>query len=207
MKKRNMILTIFDEGGQQGNGSQGNSGNNGAQNSNGGNGGGTGAGGGGNGTFTYSQLDEIATSRADRASKAALKNFFQTKGLSEAEAETAINNYMEEKKKQAPDVSKIEQERDAARKELNELKNTSFLRDKGVRADDLDYVMFKVGQLVDDKTDFTKAAEKFLKENPRYAGGGSTYRVSTSTQNGDTGSSGNKNTSINDAIRNGAFRR
>ena len=109
MRNNKMILTIFDEGGQQGNGSQGNSGNNGASQ---GNDGGSGKG----GTFTYAQLDEIASSRADRASKAALKNFFQTKGLSEAEAETAISKYLEDKKKQTPDTAKIEQERDDARK-------------------------------------------------------------------------------------------
>ena len=54
--------------------------------------------------------------------------------------------------------------------------------------------------MVDDKTDFTKAAEKFLKENPRYSGGG-TYRVSTSTGADNQNAGGNVNASINDRIR------
>ena len=45
------------------------------------------------------------------------------------------------------------------------MKNEKVLTSKGVKADDLDYVMFKVSKLVDDKTDFEKAADKFLKEN------------------------------------------
>ena len=49
-----------------------------------------------------------------------------------------------------------------------------------------------------------KAADKFLKENPRYAGSG--YRVSTSTSSGSEGASESKNASINDAIRNAARR-
>ncbi len=39
----------------------------------------------------------------------------------------------------------------------------------------MDYVSFKASQLIDDKTDFRQAAEKFLKENPRFTGQG--FRV------------------------------
>ena len=87
---------------------------------------------------------------------------------------------------------------------MEERDNKDYLREKNVKTEDLDYVMFKAKQLVDDKTDFKKAADKFLKENPRYAGTG--YRVSTSTSSGANGSSESKNTSINDAIRNAARR-
>lgn len=94
----------------------------------------------------------------------------------------------------------ITKERDTARKELQEMKNEKILTSKGVKADDLDYVMFKVNKLVDDKTDFTKAAEKFLKENPKYTGAG-TYRVSTSTRSDNQDTGGNVNMNINDRIR------
>ena len=57
---------------------------------------------------------------------------------------------------------------------------------------------------MDDKTDFKKAADKFLKENPRFAGTG--YKVSTSSSSTENGSSDSKNASINDAIRNAARR-
>lgn len=187
-----MNLHLFDEGDNGGNGGQNNAGS--------GNGGQNNAG----GTFTYEQLDEIATSRADRASKAALKSYFQQQGLSEQEAAAAIEQYKKDKAARQPDASAIEKERDQYKAQLEERDNRDYLRDKNVKADDLDYVMFKAKQLVDDKTDFKKAADKFLKENPRYAGGG--YKVSTSTSSGSEGSGESKNASINDAIRNAARR-
>lgn len=188
-----MNLHLFDDEGNNGNG-------NGGQNAGSGNGGQQSTG----GTFTYEQLDEIATSRADRASKAALKSYFQQQGLSEQEAAAAIEQYKRDKASRQPDASALERERDQYKAQLEERDHRDYLRDKNVKADDLDYVMFKVGKLVDDKTDFKKAADKFLKENPRYAGSG--YRVSTSTSSGSEGASESKNTSINDAIRNAARR-
>lgn len=186
-----MNLHLFDEGDNGGNGGQNNAGSgNGGQNN--------------AGTFTYEQLDEIATSRADRASKAALKSYFQQQGLSEQEAADAIEQYKKDKAARQPDASAIEKERDQYKAQLEERDNRDYLRDKNVKAEDLDYVMFKASKLVDDKTDFKKAADKFLKENPRYAGGG--YKVSTSTSSGSEGSGESKNASINDAIRNAARR-
>jgi hypothetical protein len=187
-----MNLHLFDEGDNNGNGGQNSAGS--------GNGGQNNAG----GTFTYEQLDEIATSRADRASKAALKSYFQQQGLSEQEAAAAIEQYKKDKAARQPDASAIEKERDQYKAQLEERDNRDYLRDKKVKADDLDYVMFKAQKLVDDKTDFKKAADRFLKENPRYAGGG--YKVSTSTSSGSEGSGESKNASINDAIRNAARR-
>lgn len=193
MKKNFMNLHIFDEGGQGGNGGQGNTGNN-------GNGNQENAG----GTFTYEQLEEIATSRATRAEQAALKSYFSQQGLSEEEAKEALEKFKKDREEKKPNLSAVEKERDDALKELAQIKNTNILRDKGVKADDLEYVMFKVEKMVDDKTDFEKAAEKFLKENPRFAGQG--YKVSTSVATGTQGASDNTNSSINNAIRN-AIRR
>ena len=68
------------------------------------------------------------------------------------------------------------------------------------------YLMFKVSKLVDDKTTFEKAAERFLKENPRFAGGTNSYRISTSAGNTSEGSGGDMNASINDRIRAAARR-
>ena len=93
-----------------------------------------------------------------------------------------------------------------SRNEVQQMKNEKFLSGKGVKADDLDYVTYKVSKMVDDKTTFEKAAEKFLKENPRFAGGGS-YRIAdSSTGNASNGSGGNMNVSINDRIRAAARR-
>lgn len=66
------------------------------------------------------------------------------------------------------------------KEQLERMQNEKFLTEKGVRAADIDYVMFKAGQKVDGKTDFKTAAETFLKENPRFTG--PTYRVRTGTQ-------------------------
>ena len=189
-----MNLCLFDDNG--GAGDNGNGGRNAGS--------GNGSQGSAGGTFTYEQLDEIATSRAERATKSALKSYFQQQGLSEQEASAAIEKYKQDKAARQPDASAIERERDQYKAQLEERDNKDYLRDKNVKADDLDYVMFKAKQMVDDKTDFKKAADKFLKENPRYSGNG--YRVSTSTSSGSEGSSQSSNASINDAIRNAARR-
>lgn len=192
MDRRIMDLHLFEEGGDGGNGGQGSSGS------------GNGSQGNAGGTFTYEQLDEIARSRSERAERSAVTNYLQQQGLSEEEARAAFSQYKQQKEKNKPDVSAIEQERDAAIKERDQLKNSNILRDKGVKPEDIDYVMFKVEKMVDDKTDFTKAAEKYLKENPRYTG--SSYRISTSTGTQTQNSSGNMNDSINNAIRTAARR-
>ena len=196
MKNKFMNLHIFEEGG---NGGEGNTA---GQNRNSGNGNGSQS---GNVGYTFEQAEEIANNRVEKASRAALASFYRQQGLSEEQITTAIADFKAKQKAQQPDVDTITRERDAAQKELQELKNEKILTGKGVKADDLDYVMFKVSKLVDDKTDFTKAAEKFLKENPKYTGAG-TYRVSTSTgsDNQDTGGSVNMN--INDRIRAAARR-
>ena len=196
MKNKFMNLHIFEEGGNGGDG------NTAGQNGNSGNGNGSQS---GNAGYTFEQAEEIANNRAEKASRAALASFYRQQGLSEEQITTAIADFKAKQKAQQPDVDTITRERDAAQKELQELKNEKILTGKGVKADDLDYVMFKVSKLVDDKTDFTKAAEKFLKENPKYTGAG-TYRVSTSTgsDNQDTGGSVNMN--INDRIRAAARR-
>ena len=186
MKKRLlMVLQLFDEGGDGGIG---------AGSGDGGQGGNTGA------TYSYEQAEEIANARASKAERAALANYFRNQGMTEAEITAAISDYKTKQKANQPDVSAIEQERDSYKAEAEQLKNEKILSAKGVRAEDLDYVMFKVQKMVDDKTDFQKATEKFLKENPRYAGGG-TYRVSGTSSAENKGTGGNMNDSINDAIR------
>ena len=156
--------------------------------------------------YTFEQAEEIANSRAEKASRAALADFYRKQGLSEEEITTAINDFKAKQKANQPDVSAIERERDSAQKELQQLKNEKILAAKGVKAEDMDYVMFKVEKLVDDKTDFTKAVEKFLKENPRFTGTAASYRVSASTETNQNGAGSSLNSSINDSIRRAARR-
>lgn len=195
-KKKIMFLSLFDGGGQGGDGGAGSSGGTG----DGGGASGSGSGGNSGGGFTYEQLDEIASSRASAAEKTAISRFLQKKGLTEEEADAAFADWKTQKAKNSPDNAQLMEERDAARKELELLKNTNYLRDKGVRADELEFVQFKIEKLVDDKTDFKKAADKFLKENPKYTGRG--YRVvSTGKPDGGSGTGQTVNDLINTSIR------
>ena len=198
--KKYFNLQLFDNGGEGGSGG-GQGGNAGDGNGSQGNAGGS----GNQGSYSFAQAEEIANARADRAEKAALRSYFQQQGMTEQQVNQAIADYKAQQKKNQPNIEQMQQERDAALKEAQQMKQEKFLSGKGVKAEDVDYVMFKVSKLVDDKTTFEKAAEKYLKENPRFVGG-SSYRVSTSTGSDSNGSGGNVNASINDAIRAAARR-
>lgn len=199
---KRMYLQLFEDGAGAGSGGQG--GNAGA-----GNGGQRSAGGSsgshGNGAYTYEQLEEIASARAEKSERAALANFFRSQGMTEAEVTQAISAFKTQRAANQPNATKLQQDLDDANKKIQQMENEKILAGKGVKSEDLDYVMFKVSKLVDDKTTFEKAAEKYLKENPRYMGG-STYRVSTSTGSESNGSGGSMNASINDRIRAAARR-
>lgn len=194
MFKRKMNLRLFEGG--DGAGSGGQSGN--AGNGGGGQGGNAGA------TYSYEQAETIANARATQAERAALANYFRSQGMTEEEITTAISDFKAKRQANQPNISAIEKERDTYKAKAEQMENEKVLSAKGVKVDDLDYVMFKVKQLVDDKTDFKKAAEKFLKENPRFTG--TTYRVSTGTQSRGNDGGGNGNDFINAAIRKAAGR-
>ena len=125
--------------------------------------------------------------------------------MTEAEVTEAITQFKNERAANQPDTAKLQRERDDALKKVQQMENEKTLAGKGVKAEDLDYVMFKVSKLVDDKTTFEKAAEKYLKENPRFTAGNS-YRMTSSSGGNSNGSGGNINSSINDAIRAAARR-
>ncbi len=193
MRKKLFDLQLFTDGGEVGAGSAGA----GAGTAGNGNGGQNNAGGA---TYSYEQAEQIAQARADRAEKAALADFFKRQGMNEDEVTTALADFRAKKAAQQPNVTAVEKERDAALAQVEEMKNINYLRDKGVKPDDIDYVLFKVGKNVDDKTDFKKAADAFLKENPRFTGQG--YRVvSTGKPDGGTGTGQTVNDSINASIR------
>ena len=199
---KRMYLQLFEDGAGAGSGGQG--GNAGAGNGGQGSAGGS-SGSHGNGAYTYEQLEEIASARAEKSERAALANFFRSQGMTEAEVTQAISAFKTQRAANQPNATKLQQDLDDANKKIQQMENEKILAGKGVKSEDLDYVMFKVSKLVDDKTTFEKAAEKYLKENPRYMGG-STYRVSTSTGSESNGSGGNMNASINDKIRAAARR-
>ena len=155
--------------------------------------------------YTYEQVDEIATARAEKAGRAALAGFFRKQGMSEDEITSAIEDYKTRKKASQPNLEQIQRENADMAKRLEAYEKEKVLSKLNVAADDVDYVSFKVSQMVTDKKDFSTAAKEFLKENPRFAGKEQTYRVSTGTQSGG-GTAETSNEQINDVIRN-AFRR
>ena len=193
MKKKFFDLQLFTDGGEGGAGAAGA----GAGTAGNGNGSQNNAGGA---TYSYEQAEQIAEARADRATKAALADYFKKQGMSEDEVTAALADFRQKKAAQQPNVAAVERERDTALAQVEEMKNTNYLRDKGVKADDLDYVLFKVSKQVDDKTDFKKAADAFLKENPRFTGQGMKV-VSTGKPDGGSGTGQTVNDSINASIR------
>lgn len=193
---RKMNLQLFADGGEGG--SNGQSVNAGSGNGSQGNAGAA--------TFTFEQAEEIATARAQRAEQAALKSFFQQQGMSDDEVKQAIADYKASKEKNKPNVTAIEQERDEAKAKLQQYENEKVLSGMKVKAEDLDYVMFKVSSLVSDKKDFKTAAAEWLKENPRFKDGG-TYRLSAGASGDGTSGTGTGNEKINDMIRSGFGRK
>ena len=199
-------LQLFADGGEGGSGTGQGAG---AGTGNGGQAGN--AGNNGSGSYSFQQAEEIANARAQRAERAALSSYFKQQGMSEEEINQAIKDFKANREKQRPNVDAITKERDDALAELAQMKNSQTLAQKGVRAEDTDYVMFKIAALMkeDSKLDFEKAATKFLKENPRFTTSGSgSYRVKTGTESSGAGSSGNQNSNdfINAAIRRKAGR-
>ena len=195
MKRNYFDLQIFTDGGGEGNGTGASAA--GAS----GNGSGQGNAGRASGAaYSYEQAEQIANARAEHASRAALAKYFESQGMTQDEITAAIADFKAKKAASQPNVTAVEKQRDEALAKVAEMENSNYLRDKGVKAEDLDYVLFKVGKQVDDKTDFKKAADAFLKENPRFTGQG--YKVvSTGKPDGGSGAGQTTNDSINASIR------
>lgn len=159
------------------------------------------------GGFSYSQLEDFASARAQRAERAALADYFKKQGLDEAQVTEAISAYKAAKKAQQPDVETLTRERDEAQAKVAAYEQQSTLTKKGVKAEYADYVAFKVRELMksDEKLDsFEKAADKFLKDNPQY-GGKSAYRMKSGSDAGAAGG-GQQDKADKNAALNAAFK-
>lgn len=123
--------------------------------------------------------------------------------FTQADVDRIINNRLARMKQDMDTADQYRRERDDARKELEQYKNDAFLKSKGVKDEYLEFVTFKAGKLVDDKTDFQKAAETVLAQNPQFAGRTRGYTVvSTGKPDGGPGSGTVKGgTDDPDAIR------
>lgn len=114
-------------------------------------------------TFTQTELDSIVGKRIAKAMK----------GMPGEEELTAFRAWKASQQTEQEKWDALTRERDESRTaltavqaELEQYKREKFLLGKGVAADDVDYYAFKIGKLVSDTTDFEKAAEQFLKDNP-----------------------------------------
>lgn len=123
----------------------------------------------------------------------------QEKLFTQADVDRIINNRFARMKQDMETADQYRRERDDARRELEQYKNDAFLKSKGVKDIDKDYVTFKAAQMVDDNTNFQQAVERFLKENPRFTGQG--FRVvSTGSSNVSHGSGGSGDAEIRKAM-------
>ncbi len=152
MKK--MKLQLFAESGTENSGADNNT--NGTNNPNAGGKGGEDGAASGSKQYTQEDLDKIVTERTSRAEKAALKSFFQQKGLSEDEANSAIDDYKKskaEKEEASRNDAKAQADRaDAAEKSAQEaiaranavlVKANAQIQaaNLGVKSNKLDYVV------------------------------------------------------------------
>ncbi len=143
-------------------------------------------------TYTQEELDNIVNERTGRATKSALKSFFSQKGLSEEEANTAIGEYLDNKKKNTPDIAALQQSVGDERKEKlkAQLRAAGTLEavKQGVSVDSIEYVLTLAdyagctdseGNIVGDK--LSEAIKKVLDKVPAFKaateGSGGVYRV------------------------------
>lgn len=119
--------------------------------------------------------------------------------FTQADVDRIVGNRLARLKQDMEATDTYRRERDEARRELEEYKNNAFLKEKGVKEEDIDYITFKASKMIDAKTDFKQAAEIFLKENPRFTGQG--FRVvSTGMPNGGPSSNGAEDAEIRKAM-------
>ena len=123
--KKLMNLHIFDEGASGAEGASGNAGGKSGNNN------------GGSAGYTFEQAEEIATSRAEKATRAALADFYRKQGLSEEQITTAIADFKAKQKAQQPDVELLTRERDEAREKLQQYEQEKTLINMGVTTAEL----------------------------------------------------------------------
>lgn len=144
--------------------------------------GGTDAQGGGNSSKTYTQeeVNRFVTEREERAAKAALKDFYQKQGLTEAEANQAIKTFLDEKKKNSPEAvnGQLSQQLAATQKELEKerLHNVAEKAARTLGADEksIDYIV-RLTDFTDSVNDgkisvekVTEAVKKVMDDIPAF---------------------------------------
>lgn len=111
-------------------------------------------------TFTQAELDTIVARRLAKAQK----------GMPDEAELTAFRAWKESQQTEQQRLDALTKERDTARADLaaalakaEQYERERYLLSNGVPAADVDYYVFKAGQLVTDKKSFEQAAEEVIK--------------------------------------------
>ena len=144
-------------------------------------------------TFTQAEVDKIIDKRLKR----------EREGMPTPEELTKYREWQKAQETEADKIKALTDDNGKLKKSLDELtaKNTQYEREKyltgkGVKADDIDYYVFKIAQKVTDDVTFETAADEYLKDyKPRRA------RVDTgaSLENGGGGMTRKQILDIKDA--------
>ena len=90
------------------------------------------------------------------------------KGMPTKEELKAFKDWQESQKTAEQKQAEKDAEHQKTLNELNALKQTNAVLSAGVKSDDADYVIFKVGKM---EGEFEENLAKFLKDNPKYLKG------------------------------------
>ena len=108
-------------------------------------------------TFTQKELDSIVETRLAKAKK----------GIPSKEELDAFNSWKEAQKTEQEKREEKDKENAKILEERNNYKKENLLLRKGVNAEDIDYVIYKVSKL---EGEFADNLNDFLKNNPKYLG-------------------------------------
>ena len=147
--------------------------------------------------FTQDEVNRLCAREAGKAQRAILRKL----NLSSEDELSVLLDNAEKGKNSASlqtQLDELTQKYSDAEKELTVLKNAKVLSKYGIDdAEMQEFYAYKIGKLVDDKTDFATAAEGYFKDHPTNKGHVEVSVPGSSASN--TAKDANK--AINDAIR------
>lgn len=123
---------------------------------------------GGELTFTQAELDALISKEKARAIAKA------TRGVPSEEELTAYRTWKESQQAEQERWDKLTGERDtlagkltAAEAERDQLKRDMYLAKKGLTGEEAEFIAFKAGKMVDDKTTFEQAVDALTAERKK----------------------------------------
>lgn len=148
-------------------------------------------------TFTQDEVNRLCAREAGKAQRAILRKL----NLSSEDELSVLLDNAEKGKNSASlqtQLDELTQKYSDAEKELTILKNAKVLSKYGIDDEEMqEFYAYKIGKLVDDKTDFATAAEGYFKDHPTNKG-----HVEVSVPGSSASNTANDaNKAINDAIR------